>query len=100
VLEISGTQRCHRLHDFQPAEVGRVAHRRSPVSAPDGEMQQLGAHFNQPHSGVPIVRADCRFQCVRGRIGGDPLLQFGTVSETILSGDDELSVTEAKGLRS
>jgi len=34
------------LDDFQPAEVGRVAHRRSPVSADDGEMQQFGAHLN------------------------------------------------------
>ena len=65
VLEISRAQRRHGLDDFQPAEVGRVAHRRSPVSADDGEMQQFGAHLNRPYSGVPIIRADCRFQCLR-----------------------------------
>ena len=65
VLEVSCAQRRHSPDDFQPPEVGRVAHRRSPVSADDGEMQQFGAHLNQPYSGVPIIRADGCFQCLR-----------------------------------
>ena len=62
VLEITCAQRRHGLDDFQPSEVGRVAHRRAPVSADDGEMQQFGAHLNQPYSGIPIIRADCGLQ--------------------------------------
>jgi hypothetical protein len=60
-------------------------------------MQQFGVRLNQPYSGVPIIRADCRFQCLRQRVGGYPLLQFGPVGESILAPDDELSVAETKG---
>jgi hypothetical protein len=60
-------------------------------------MQQLGAHLNQPYSGVSIARVDCCLQCLRGRVGVNPLLQFSPVSETVFAGDDELGVAEAKG---
>src|SRR5436309_2968146 len=100
VLEITCAQLRHGLDDFQPSEVGRVAHGRAPVSADDGNMQQFGAHLNKPYSCIPIIRADCRFQRFSQRIGGNPLLQFGPMSETILKRDDELSVAESKGTRS
>ena len=62
VLKITCAQRRHGLDDFQPSEVGRVAHRWPPVSADEGKIQQFGAHLNQPYSGIPIIRADCRLQ--------------------------------------
>ncbi|MBV8834150.1 MAG: hypothetical protein JO108_33545 [Acidobacteriaceae bacterium] len=74
-----------------------MAHRWPPVSADDGKMQQFGAHLNQQYSGIPIIRADCRFQRFSQRVGGNPLLQFGPMSEAILARGDELSVAELKG---
>ena len=97
VLEIPSAQQRHGLDDFQPAEVGRVAHRRSPVSADQRDMQQLRARLNQPHCAVAIIGADCSDQCLGQRVCVDALLQLGPVREAILASDHELSIAKTKG---
>ena len=96
VLEVPRAQCRHCLDDFQPAEVGCVAHRRSPVSAPDWNVQQLRMRFDKPDCGIAIISADCRAQCPDNRVRFDPLLQCGPVGETILAGNHQLSIAKTK----
>src|SRR5215471_619802 len=97
VLEILRAQRRHGFDDFKPAEIGRVAHGRSPVAVMYRDVQKLGIGLDKLDCRVAIVSADCSFQCVRRRIRLDSLLQYVPVAEGVFACDDQLSIVQSKG---
>lgn len=53
VLMIACSEFGTGLNDFEPAQIGCVAHGRTPVPAPDGQMQHFGCRAQNPdHRGA------------------------------------------------
>ena len=68
VLKVPRAQCGHRLDDLQPTQVGRVAHRRSPVAAHQRHVQQMRLGLDDPSRSVAIVGADRERQRTGGRV--------------------------------
>src|SRR5258708_7655705 len=76
MLEIARSQLGNRFDDLQPAEVGRVAHGRPPVSAPDRYMQQLRVLAQQPYYCITVIGTDGCIQQTGDCVGMNPLFQL------------------------
>ena len=99
VLKIPRAECSDNLNNFESAEIGGVAHRRSPVAAPHWKMQQLGFSPQNFHDGIAIIGANRMLQFVRRSTRGDPMLERGPIRKTVFARDDELRVAQSKGRR-
>ena len=100
VLKIPRAECSDSLNDFESAEIGSVAHWRSPVAAPHWKMQQLGFSPQNFHDGIAIIGANRMLQFVRRSTRGDPMLERGPIGKTVFARNDELRVAQSKGRRS
>ena len=96
VLDVLPTELGGDLDARETTEVGGVAHRRTPVAAADGEVQQRRVVVQEPTQRGVIVGADGGVDRTGVRVQFDPLLQRGPVRETVFAGEDELGVGEAE----
>src|SRR5688572_4410230 len=55
MLVITRTERGDRLNDFEPSQIGGVAHGRTPVAAPQRYVQQLRLCAQDSHDGIALV---------------------------------------------
>jgi len=85
VLEIPRSELGDSLDDFEPAEIGSVAHRRSPVAAPHRKMQHLRVGPQNFNDGVAIIGANRAFQFVRCSTCGDAMLERGPIHKSVKS---------------
>ena len=99
MLKIPRSELGDSLDDFEPAEIGSVAHRRSPVAAPHRKMQHLRVGPQNFNDGVAIIGANRAFQFVRCSTCADAMLERGPIRKTVFAGDDELRVAQSKGRR-
>ena len=100
VLKIPRAECSDSLNNFESAEIGGVAHRRSPVAAPHWKMQQLRLGSQKFHNGVAITGVDRVLQRGGGSVCRDALLQRGPIRKTVFARNDELRVAQSKGCRS
>src|SRR5262249_11815320 len=98
-LEIPPSKFGDRFDDFQPAEIGGVAHGRAPITAPDRHMEQLRIFAEHPNDRVTVIGVNGSLQEVCERVRINALLQFRPVGKAVFASDHQLSVAQPESCR-
>jgi hypothetical protein len=92
VLMVAGAQFGARLNNFDPSEIGSVAHGRAPVSAQYREVQHLGVLAQSRSDRGAVIGPDRVAQSGGCRMRANARFEHCPCGETVFARDDELRV--------
>ena len=94
VLKIAGAESGDGFDDLEAAEVGGVAHGRTPVAAPEGDVEHVGMGAEETNGGFAVVVMNCVEERAYDGVALNAGFEFGPIFEAVLARDDELGVVE------